>query len=82
MAILKAPPKQPKNATIQTRVEEEVRRNLDKYAAFINATPSYVVSEALKLLFKRDDDFKRWRGQHANNSNESTTGETSLTKNA
>jgi predicted transcriptional regulator len=48
MALLKAPSKQPKTSTLQVRLEEEVRRNLDKYAEFIDANPSYVVSEALK----------------------------------
>jgi hypothetical protein len=41
-------------------LEEEVRRNLDRYAEFLNANPSYVVSEALKLLFRKDAEFKRW----------------------
>jgi len=51
---------------LQVRLEEEVRHNLDRYAEFIDANPSYVVSEALKLLFKKDDEFKRWAGQHTN----------------
>ncbi len=64
MALLKAPSKQPKTTTLQVRLEEEVRHNLDRYAEFIDANPSYVVSEALKQLFKKDDEFKRWAGQH------------------
>ncbi len=64
MALLKAPSKQPKTSTLQVRLEEEVRNNLDKYAEFIDANPSYVVSEALKLLFKKDNEFNRWAGQH------------------
>ena len=64
MAILKSPPKQPKNETLQLRVEEDVRTKLTKYAEFINASESYVVSEALKLLFRKDDDFKSWLSQH------------------
>ncbi len=67
MALLKAPSKQPKTTTLQVRLEEEVRNNLDKYAEFIDANPSYVVSEALKLLFRKDEEFKRWPGQHTNN---------------
>ena len=70
MALLKAPSKQPKTSTLQVRLEEEVRNNLDKYAEFIDANPSYVVSEALKLLFKKDDEFKAWLGQHANDQNQ------------
>ena len=65
MAIIKAPPKQPKSVTIQARVEESVKMQLDQYAKFIDSTPSYVITEALRVLFKRDDEFKSWLGQHA-----------------
>jgi hypothetical protein len=64
MALLKAPSKQPKATNLQVRLEEEVRRNLDRYAEFLDANPSYVVSEALKLLFRKDDEFKRWADAH------------------
>jgi predicted transcriptional regulator len=60
MAILKAPPKPPKNETLQIRIEEHVRSRLAKYAEFIDSSESYVISEAMKLVFKRDDDFKTW----------------------
>jgi predicted transcriptional regulator len=66
MAIIKAPPKQPKSVTIQARVEESVKSQLDQYAKFIDSTPSYVITEALRVLFKRDDEFKAWVEQHAN----------------
>ncbi|HMD09035.1 MAG TPA: hypothetical protein VKH63_16000 [Candidatus Acidoferrum sp.] len=39
-------------------------------AEFIDANASYVVSEALKLLFRKDEEFKRWLGQHTNNHNQ------------
>jgi hypothetical protein len=69
MAIIKAPLKQPKTITIQARVEESVKAQLDRYAEFIDSSTSYVITEALKLLFKRDEEFKVWLGQHAKNSN-------------
>ena len=75
MALLKAPSKQPKTATLQVRLEESVRDNLDRYAEFIDGNVSYVVSEALKLLFRKDEEFKRWLGQHSNNRNQ---GEVSM----
>ena len=53
MAIIKAPPKQPKSVTVQA-----VKMLLDQYAKFIDSTPSYVITEALKVLFKRDGEFK------------------------
>jgi predicted transcriptional regulator len=67
MAIIKAPPKQPKSVTVQARVEESVKTQLDQYAQFIDSTPSYVIAEALKVLFKRDDEFKAWLGQQSSN---------------
>jgi predicted transcriptional regulator len=82
LALLKAPSKRPKTTTLQVRLEEEVRHNLDRYAEFIAANASYVVSEALKLLFRKDEEFKRWLGQHASNhSQEQNQGE-ALTKTA
>lgn len=60
MAILKSPPKPPKNETLQIRIEEGIRLQLGKYAEFLEASESYVVSEALKLLFRKDDEFKAW----------------------
>jgi len=67
MAIIKAPHKQPKTVTIQVRVEESVKAQLDRYAEFIDSSTSYVITEALKLLFKRDDEFKAWLGQQTSN---------------
>jgi predicted transcriptional regulator len=67
MAILKAAPKPPKNETLQLRVEEEIKSKLAKYAEFIDSSESYVVSEALKLVFRKDDEFKCWlEGQDHN----------------
>jgi predicted transcriptional regulator len=82
VALLKAPSKQPKTTTLQVRLEEEVRHNLDRYAEFIDANASYVVSEALKLLFKKDDEFKHWLAQHANNQNHKQVKGDALTKSA
>jgi hypothetical protein len=67
MATLKSQPKKPNAVTIQARVEESVKFQLDKYAEFIHSSPSYVITEALKLLFKRDEQFKHWLNQHPTN---------------
>jgi len=82
MALLKAPSKQPKTTTLQVRLEDEVRHKLDKYAEFIDANASYVVSEALKLLFKKDEEFKRWAGQHQNVHSQETIQGQAFAKNA
>jgi hypothetical protein len=69
LSILKPPPKQAKAVTIQARVEESVKIQLEIYAEFIDASPSYVITEALKLLFRKDNEFRRWAEQHVNNHN-------------
>ncbi len=80
LSLLKAPPKQPKTVTVQARVEESVRTQLELYAEFIDASPSYVITEALKLLFRKDDDFRRWADKHANNHNSQRAKGDVLTK--
>ena len=78
MAILKSPPRPPKNETLQIRVEEEIKRKLHKYAEFISSSESYVVSEALKLLFRKDTEFKDWVEQPPRNNDQPQVGEGSL----
>jgi predicted transcriptional regulator len=82
MAIIKAPPKQPKSVTIQARVEESVKTQLDQYAKFIDSTPSYVIAESLKVLFKRDDEFKAWLAKQGNHQNQEQIQGELLTKTA
>jgi predicted transcriptional regulator len=68
MSILKPPPKQSKNATLQLRLDEQLKTKLDNYAKFLDASESYVVSEALKLIFNKDPEFKEWLERQATNS--------------
>lgn len=70
MPILKAPSKQSKNESLQLRVSTEFKRNLQHYAHFLEATPSYVVIEALNRIFEKDRDFKAWLEQHRDSINE------------
>jgi predicted transcriptional regulator len=80
MSILKAPPKQPRNATLQLRVDEELKGKLEKYGEFLEATTAYVVSEALKLVFNKDTEFKEWlRTQATEDREEAVAVEVSLT---
>jgi len=60
MSVLKAPPKQPKNATLQVRIDEDLKYKVEKYAEFLQTTGAYVVSEALRLVFNKDVEFKEW----------------------
>jgi predicted transcriptional regulator len=76
MAVLKAPPKQPKTTVVQLRLDEEARTKLAKYAEFLDCSPSYVVTEALKLVCNKDKEFQSWlSGQHTNNRKATSKGE-------
>jgi hypothetical protein len=68
--ILKAPPKQSKNESLQLRVSKEFKFKLQRYAEFLEATPSYVVIEALNRIFDKDRDFKTWLGKQPQSDNE------------
>lgn len=76
MAVLKAPPKQPKTSVVQLRLDDDTRERLTKYAEFLESSPSYVVTEALKLVCNKDKEFQAWlSGQHTTTSAPSTKGE-------
>ena len=69
MSLLKAPPKQPKTTVVQLRLDEEARFTLTKYAEYLECSPSYVVTEALRLVYRKDKDFQTWlSGQHTKTS--------------
>jgi len=75
MAVLKAPPKQPKTSVVQLRLHDDARGKLTKYAEFLNSSPSYVVTEALKLVCSKDKEFQAWLlGQHTKGSQPSAKG--------
>ena len=60
MSVLKAPPQQPKNETVQLRLSQSVKVRLTRYAEFIQASPSYIVTELLEQLFRKDVEFQRY----------------------
>jgi hypothetical protein len=45
---------------------EDVIVSLHEYARFLGSSLDHVVIEALKLVFKKDADFKTWRIQQQN----------------
>jgi predicted transcriptional regulator len=76
MAVLKAPPKQPKTTVVQLRLDDEARLRLAKYAEFLDCSPSHVVTEALKLVYNKDKEFQSWlSGSHTSNHEPSSKGE-------
>ena len=59
-------------------MDEELKTKLDTYTEFLDSTESYVVSEALKLVFNKDAEFKEWLGRQEANGNESTAEQVSV----
>jgi predicted transcriptional regulator len=78
MSLMKAPPKQSKNVTLQLRVDEELKTKLDKYAEFLDSTESYVVSESLKVIFNKDAEFKEWLERQGESGGKSAGEQTSV----
>lgn len=60
MPILKAPPVEPKNETLQLRVSQDLKFRLMRYGEFIHASAAYVVSAALENLFRKDREFQEY----------------------
>ena len=76
MAVLKAPPKQPKTTVVQLRLDDDAREKLTRYAEFLDCSPSYVVTEALKHVCQKDKEFQSWlSGQHTKIVDPTTKGE-------
>jgi predicted transcriptional regulator len=79
MPILKAPPVQPKNETLQLRVSQDLKFKLARYAEFIRANTSYVVTAALERLFRKDAEFQEFVRTSRKNQG-TTVGENSTSR--
>lgn len=60
MSIINKPPEIVKR---EYELQEPIAVAIEKYAAFIASTPDHVVNSALKMVFWRDANFRRWRRQ-------------------
>jgi transposase len=76
MPILKARPKQPKTTVVQLRLDEEARSTLTKYSEYLECSPSHVVTEALRLVRRKDKEFQSWlSGERTKASKPNSKGE-------
>lgn len=60
MSIIKKPAAPPKIVTIDIQLEEPLLTTLKAYCEFIDSAPDHVIATALRLVFKKDYEFKRW----------------------
>jgi hypothetical protein len=69
MSIIKKPAEPPKIASLEVQIEQPILDTLDRYAEFIGTSREHVIASALRLVFKKDYDFKRWvRSQNSADS--------------
>jgi hypothetical protein len=60
MSIIKKPAEPPKIVSLEVQIELPILDTLDRYAEFIGTSREHIVASALRLVFKKDYDFKRW----------------------
>ena len=63
MAIITRPPATIAKKAVTVRMPEPVAETLHQYASFIGSSLDHVIVEALKLIFKKDAEFKAWQDQ-------------------
>ncbi len=71
MPLIPAPPAAPDKDTLALRVDRELHDQLRAYAEFLGSTKEYIVTSALRRVFRHDKDFIAW--QHARNSETAPT---------
>ena len=69
MSIIKKPAEPPQIVSLEVQIEQPILDTLDRYAEFIQTNREHIVASALRLVFKKDYDFKRWlRSQNSSDS--------------
>lgn len=63
MSIIKKPEIPPEIDTLEIQIEQPLIQMLDRYAEFIGSDRNHVVVSAVRVVFKRDYEFKRWLRQ-------------------
>lgn len=63
MSIIKKPEVPPAIVILEIPIEQPLIQMLDRYAEFIGSDRNHVLVSAIRVVFKRDYDFKRWLRQ-------------------
>jgi len=66
MAIITRPPASIARRAVTIRMPEPFVQTLHDYARFLGSSLDHIVVEALKLVFKKDAEFKAWQIQQQN----------------
>ena len=60
MPLIPAPPALPDRDTLALRIDRDLHAQLREYAEFLHTTKDYIVSSALKRVFRYDKEFLAW----------------------
>jgi hypothetical protein len=60
MSVIPRQRKQPVRLAISCKVPEHVAALLKCYAEFVESSQEHVVTEALRLAFRKDHEFRTW----------------------
>jgi hypothetical protein len=61
MSLIPAPPAAPSKDTLPLRIDQELHTQLREYAEFLGSTKEYIVSAALRRVFRHDKEFLAWQ---------------------
>ena len=61
MPLIPAPPAAPNKDTLPLRIDQELHTQLREYAEFLGSTKEYIVSAALRRVFRHDKEFQAWQ---------------------
>jgi hypothetical protein len=77
MAIITRPPANIPRKAVTVRMPLPIAETLHEYASFIGSSLDHVVIEALKLIFKKDSEFKAWQNQQPTTLSQPSAGRAS-----
>ena len=72
MPLIPAPPAAVDKDTLALRVDRSLHEQLRAYAEFLGSTKEYIVTSALRRVFRHDREFIAW--QNARNHNDASKG--------
>jgi len=74
MAIITKPPANVARKAVTIRMPQVIVDTLHQYASFIGSGLDHVVVEALKLVFRKDAEFKVWQNQRPDHPSHAFAG--------
>ncbi len=75
MPLIPAPPAAADKDTLALRVDRALHDQLRAYAEFLGSTKEYIVTSALRRVFRHDKDFIAWQSARNQEDAQTTVGQ-------